>query len=69
MTSQNDTHSCPVCMGEIEMGQQYDYNHPAHYDGVSVWICAKGHQWGRWTGRVLGPDDVEWPYGQERKKR
>jgi hypothetical protein len=60
---------CPVCKGAIDRGVEYPYKHPAHYDGVSEWVCSFGHRWGRWTGRILELGDFEWPYGVARRKK
>lgn len=45
---------------------QYDYDHPAHYDGASEYVCMApgcGRREGRWSGKVLVGDEYEERFG------
>lgn len=43
----------------------FDGAHVCHYDGVSEIECkACGARYGRWSGRKLGADEHEPPYGK-----
>lgn len=54
-----------VCCGEQMTGLEYAYNHPAHYDGVSEWVCEHcGKRIGRWSGKELKNGECELPYGE-----
>lgn len=60
---------CPECGGKM-WGMEYTHNCQAHYDGVSEWQCCNcGIRVGRWTGRILGENELEWPYGKGTKER
>lgn len=57
--------NCPECDKPM-VCCEYDYTSPEHYDGVSEFQCAEGHpviRIGRWTGRRLGPDEIEPRFG------
>jgi len=46
------------------MGHIYGYDSPHRYDGVSEWHCLDcGCRWGRWSGKILAPGEVEPRYG------
>jgi len=46
------------------IGVEYSVIHPAHFDGVSEWLCPDcGVRVGRWSGRVLVGDDYERRFG------
>lgn len=50
------------------LAQEYAYDSPAHYDGISEWMCPDcGSRFGRWTRRLLTNGMVEWPHGRARK--
>ena len=62
-----DLPSCPVCRSSwaVAAGQsasriigiEYEWNHPAHYDGVSEWMCPDCKtRWSRWTNLIISPD-------------
>lgn len=47
------------------VGVQYSDASDAYYDGVSEWKCpACEIRWGRWSGRVLAPGEVEMPFSR-----
>jgi hypothetical protein len=49
------------------IGVQYAWDDPNHYDGVSEWRCPHcGYREGRWSGRALGPNETEPPFGRSR---
>lgn len=54
---------CPKCQKPM-WGVQYRGT-PEDYDGLSEWRCEDGcgYRVGRWTGRALGPDELEPRYG------
>lgn len=60
---------CPRCPGRI-FGIEY-IDGPAAYDGISEWRCQGtcGGRWGRWSGRELGPDELEGRWGRNVVKR
>ena len=40
------------------VGYEHAYDHPDHYDGVSLWLCpACKAAWDRWTGKLT---DLVW---------
>lgn len=46
---------CARCECDVTaLAQQYPYDHPDHYDGVSEFHCPRcGRREGRWSGKVL----------------
>lgn len=58
------TLTCPSCKRTDQItGVQYRLT-AEDYDGVSEWNCVCGCRWGRWTGKVLLPGDIERRYGR-----
>ena len=58
---------CPTCHGAQVTGVEYARDHPQHYDGVSEWQCDQcGTRWGRWSRRILAPQETEPRYGGPR---
>lgn len=48
---------------------EYDRCHAEHYDGISEWVCANcGQRVGRWTKKILGPNECEPRCGRERNR-
>jgi hypothetical protein len=70
------TNICPRCHTDLGheidgktysnvIGVQYA-NGPERYDGVSEWRCPVcGYREGRWSGRELGPGEIEPRFGGE----
>ncbi len=47
-----------------EIGIQYSYDHPEHYDGISEYMCPDCKtRFGRWTGKKLAESESEKRYG------
>lgn len=52
--------------GKPMMGQEYSYDHPARYDGISEWRCIVcGYREGRWSGKELKNEEFEKPFGYD----
>lgn len=57
---------CTECGKKDWLGQQYRYDSPNHFDGVSEWRCQNCNaRFGRWTHKLLGVGETERPYGGE----
>ena len=65
--------TCPICGREL-VALEYNYNNPAHYDGISEYFCPQPsnknkEQWhyreGRWSGKILKSGDFELPFGKQ----
>ncbi len=55
---------CAACGNQEGLtGQEYSYDSPMHYDGVSEYHCPCGARTGRWSNRILQPGEVERPFG------
>lgn len=50
-----DRQDCPVCGPQVTgwIGYEHNYDHPKHYDGISVWIHRCGVQLDRFSGKQL----------------
>jgi hypothetical protein len=58
-------HACPSSSQPTFTGVQYQGT-AEDYDGISEYNCdACGGRWGRWTGRVLGRNEIEPRYGRQ----
>lgn len=64
LTAKYTRPKCAAC-GNQEglMGQEYPYDDPMHYDGVSEWHCPCGARTGRWSNRILQPGEGERVFG------
>lgn len=50
-----------------EIGIEYTYSHPDHYDGVSEWLCPDCNaRFGRWSSKVLQDGEFEPKWGVAR---
>lgn len=55
---------CAACGNQEGLtAQEYSYDHPMHYDGVSEYHCPCGVRTGRWSNRILQPSEAERPFG------
>lgn len=46
------------------IGVEYEHGSPERYDGVSEWRCPFcGTRWGRWSGKILQPNELEKRFG------
>ena len=53
------------CSPEFQIGVEYHWNMPEHYDGISEWNCTGcNRRWGRWSGTELKGEEREGRYGQ-----
>lgn len=53
-----------ACSQIHQVGVEYHYSSPNHYDGVSEYLCTVcGQRVGRWTGNVLKEGETEPRYG------
>lgn len=56
---------CAACGSTADLiGCEYTYDHPNYYDGISQYNCSCGASTGRWTGKILQPDESERPFGR-----
>lgn len=56
---------CPSCGSDKIVMVEYAYGSPERYDGVSEYQCQScGARRGRWTGEILGDDEIESRFGQ-----
>ena len=56
--------TCRECGSEEVVSIQYDHNNPNYYDGISEYKCFNcSVRIGRWSGKILGDDEQEKPYG------
>jgi hypothetical protein len=52
------------CPAERQIGIEYPYDDPLHYDGVSEWNCREcGRRWCAWTKRELLNDEQNPRFG------
>lgn len=64
LTAKYTRPKCAACGNQEDLtGQEYPYDDPLHYDGVSVWHCPCGARTGRWSNRILQPGEGERPFG------
>lgn len=55
-----DMEKCQKCGSKNITLQEYDYNSPEHYDGISEIHCNNCKaRIGRWSGKELKDDEVE----------
>lgn len=58
-----------ICEHDNYIGVEYEYGHPARYDGISEFQCRDcGYRWGRWSGKELKEGEFEHRWGIDSTK-